>query len=74
MPVVNPGGSPWVSLGIGYGQTCAMTADGELDCWGQVTSSVPYETAETPLRIESDQAYGIADIVLSGFLRITTHP
>lgn len=24
--------------------------------------------------IESDQAYGIADIVLSGFLRITTHP
>jgi alpha-tubulin suppressor-like RCC1 family protein len=34
-----------------------MTADGELDCWGQVTSSDPYETAETPLRIESDQAY-----------------
>jgi len=57
MLVVNPGGSPWVSIGIGYGQTCAMTADGELDCWGQVTSLVPNEEAETPLRIESDQTY-----------------
>lgn len=24
--------------------------------------------------IQSDQAYGIADLVLSGFLRIVTHP
>jgi len=57
MPVANPGTVPWVSLVIGYGQTCAMTAGGDLDCWGHVTSLEPFREAETPLRIESDQAY-----------------
>jgi len=55
--VVNPGSSPWVALDIGFGQTCVMTADGKLDCWGQLTSRFPPEEAETPFRIEGSRAY-----------------
>jgi alpha-tubulin suppressor-like RCC1 family protein len=51
------GASQWVSLKAGYGQTCAMTENGALDCWGQATSQRPYETARTPIRIESDQTF-----------------
>ena len=50
-------GSPWVSLGVGYGETCALTVDGELYCWGPLTSLSPDAAAVTPVRINSNQAF-----------------
>jgi alpha-tubulin suppressor-like RCC1 family protein len=53
-------GSPWTAIGVGHGQTCALAANGELDCWGQVLDN-PLKAApaiaEKPIRIGGDGVF-----------------
>lgn len=57
---VSSTGSPWTAITVGHGQTCALAANGELNCWGQVLDSPLKATvaiAEKPIRIGSDRAF-----------------
>jgi alpha-tubulin suppressor-like RCC1 family protein len=38
VPWASSTGSPWTSINIGFGQTCASTQTGALECWGQETT------------------------------------
>jgi alpha-tubulin suppressor-like RCC1 family protein len=50
-------GSPWVSLAVGYDETCAFTQAGALDCWGQGSSTMPISTGRSIVRIKSKQPF-----------------
>lgn len=59
-PWVSSTGSPWTAIGVGHGQTCALAANGELDCWGQLLESPSKSatvTAGRPIRIGGDHTY-----------------
>jgi len=53
-------GSPWTSISVGFGQTCASTQTGALECWGQeTTGSAPgYDNYFwSPVSISTDQVF-----------------
>jgi len=59
-PWVSSTGSPWTAIAVGHGQTCALAANGELNCWGQVLDS-PLKSApsvaQKPIRIGGERAF-----------------
>ena len=53
-------GSPWTAITAGQGQTCALAANGELDCWGQWIADPRHMggfPALEPVRIGGDQVF-----------------
>ncbi len=59
-PWTSSSASPWVLLGVGDGQTCALAADGELDCWGN-DLVFPYDwgpvKAEEPVPVGGNRSF-----------------
>jgi len=59
-PWASGSGAPWILLGVGDGQTCALAKDGELDCWGNDVVDPrawgPYK-AENPIPVGGDNLF-----------------
>lgn len=59
-PWVSGTGGPWTAIAVGYGQTCALSFGGGLDCWGQLLGDPldgPPHNAEEPVRVGGNRDF-----------------